>query len=153
MPGCGLRRGDVGGAAHDDAGDGQAADGAGDHVGRALADHLAIELVRGPVCMRSTDTAESRLSTLAIRATVSTPAANAPQLPSGRLGRASASSREPLIWMRVTSLNGASRRQRRDADDGHQRTGHLLDGLGRPAPPHQDGDHQRTQHDAVHRGR
>lgn len=66
------------------------------------------KLVRGPVCMRSTDTAESRLSTLAIRATVSTPAANAPQLPSGRLGRASASSREPLIWMRVTSLNGAS---------------------------------------------
>ena len=55
---------------------------------------------RCPSCMRSTATAVSRLSTLAMSATVMTPVTNAPQLPSGRLGGCRASSREPLSWMR-----------------------------------------------------
>ena len=59
--------------------------------------------LRVRVCMRSTATAVSRLSTLAIRAIVRTPAAKAPQAPSGRLGSDRASISEPLSSMRVTS--------------------------------------------------
>ncbi|CDP85348.1 hypothetical protein BN975_02209 [Mycolicibacterium farcinogenes] len=65
------------------------------------------KLVRGPLCMRSTDTADSRLSTLAMSAMVKMPPANAAQLPSGRLGNASASISDSLISIRLTS-NGAS---------------------------------------------
>ena len=59
-----------------------------------------LRLLRVRVCIRSTATAVSRLSTLAMSATVSTPAAKAPHLPSGRLGNASASISEPLSWIR-----------------------------------------------------
>ena len=52
--------------------------------------------------MRSTATAVNRLSTLAISATVRTPAANAPQVPSGSAGSCMASSREPLSSIRGT---------------------------------------------------
>lgn len=47
--------------------------------------------------MRSTETADSRLSTLAISATVSTPAMTPSQSPVGRVGNDSESSSEPLI--------------------------------------------------------
>ena len=55
-----------------------------------------------PVAMRSTASAVSRLSTLAISATVITPIANAPHRPSGRLGSCRASSSEPPSSIRGT---------------------------------------------------
>ena len=61
--------------------------------------------VRGPLCILSTETADSRLSTLAMSVTVMTPIATAPQLPSGISGSCSASSGDPSRSIRRT-LNG-----------------------------------------------
>ena len=61
------------------------------------------KFVRGPLCILSTDTADNRLSTLAMSATVSTLAATAPQLPSGRLGSWNASTSDPSMLMRGTA--------------------------------------------------
>ena len=61
------------------------------------------KLVRGPVCILSMATADSRLSTLAINAIVSTPVAIPAHCPSGSAGRLSASIRLPGSSIRSTS--------------------------------------------------
>ena len=60
--------------------------------------------VLAPSCMRSVATAESRDSTLAMSATVSTPRATAPQLPVGISGRPIASMMEPFRRIRSTFI-------------------------------------------------
>jgi hypothetical protein len=64
-----------------------------------------LKSVRGPLCILSTETADSRLSTLAMSATVITPITIAPQLPSGSAGNCSASKGDPSRSIRRT-LNG-----------------------------------------------
>ena len=61
-----------------------------------------LKSVRGPLCILSTETADSRLSTLAMSATVSTPIATASQSPCGMSGSCNASSGEPSRSIRRT---------------------------------------------------
>ena len=61
-----------------------------------------LKSVRGPLCILSIETADSRLSTLAMRATVITPSATALHSPSGMAGNCSASSGDPSSSIRRT---------------------------------------------------